>query len=81
MIAFGQVFWFVANQWHTVTGGDDGLLNIRRLSADFGLVSIPLASNDALHFFCQAVFAVVTFSLWRPIHSPLGRIFQRHQGL
>lgn len=72
-IAFCQVFWFVANKWHT--GGEDGLLNIRRLSADFGLVSIPLLSNDALYFFCQAVFAVVAFSLWRLIHSPPGRIF------
>ena len=30
-IAFGQVFWFVAVKWHSVTGGEDGLLNIKRL--------------------------------------------------
>ena len=36
-IAFGQVFWFVAIKWHSVTGGEDGLLNIKRLPADFGL--------------------------------------------
>ena len=30
-IAFGQVFWFVAIKWHSVTGGEDGLLNIKRL--------------------------------------------------
>ncbi len=29
-IAFGQVFWFVAVKWHSVTGGEDGLLNIKR---------------------------------------------------
>ena len=35
-IAFGQVFWFVAVKWHSVTGGEDGLLNLSRLPADFG---------------------------------------------
>ena len=74
-IAFGQVFWFIANKWHTVTGGEDGLLNIKRLPADFGFVSFSLASNDALFFFGLAVFALVLLGLWRLIHSPLGRIF------
>ena len=74
-IAFGQVFWFVANKWHTVTGGEDGLLNIKRLPADFGFVSFSLASNEALFFFSLALFAVVLTGLWRLIHSPLGRVF------
>ncbi|MES2912543.1 MAG: branched-chain amino acid ABC transporter permease [Pseudomonadota bacterium] len=74
-IAFGQVFWFVANKWHTVTGGEDGLLNIKRLPADFGFASFSLASNNALFFFSLAVFALVLLGLWRLIHSPLGRVF------
>jgi branched-chain amino acid transport system permease protein len=74
-IAFGQVFWFVANKWHTVTGGEDGLLNIKRLPADFGFFSFSLTSNDGLFYFCTIVFALVLIGLWRLIHSPLGRIF------
>ena len=73
-IAFGQVFWFVANKWHTVTGGEDGLLNIKRLPADFGVASFPLGSNGALFYFCLAVFALVLVGLWRLVHSPLGRV-------
>jgi branched-chain amino acid transport system permease protein len=73
-IAFGQVFWFVANKWHTVTGGEDGLLSIKRLPADFGFVSFDLSSNNALFFFCLSLFAAVLLGLWRLIHSPLGRI-------
>jgi branched-chain amino acid transport system permease protein len=73
-IAFGQVFWFVANKSHKLTGGEDGLLNIKRLPADFGLFSIPLQSNNALFFFGLAVFAVTLFALWRFVHSPLGRV-------
>ena len=29
-IAFGQLAWFVSIKWHSVTGGEDGLLNIPR---------------------------------------------------
>lgn len=74
-IAFGQVFWFVSMKWHTLTGGEDGLLNIRRLPADFGFFSISLRSNEALFYFCLAVFAVAMMALWRLVHSPLGRVF------
>ncbi len=73
-IAFGQVFWFVAVKWHSVTGGEDGLLNLRRLPADFGFVAFDLKSNTALFYFAFAVFAVVVVALWRLVHSPLGRI-------
>jgi branched-chain amino acid transport system permease protein len=73
-IAFGQVFWFVAIKWHRLTGGEDGLLNIKRLPADFGFATINLQSNEALFFFCLAVFAIVIAALWRLIHSPLGRV-------
>lgn len=73
-IAFGQVFWFVAVKWHSLTGGEDGLLNLKRLPVDFGFASIPLKSNEALFYFCLALFAVTVFALWRLVHSPLGRV-------
>lgn len=75
-IAFGQVFWFVAVKWHGLTGGEDGLLNVKRLPADFGLFSISLQSNEALFCFCLALFAVATAVLWRLVHSPLGRVLR-----
>ncbi|RZJ23777.1 MAG: branched-chain amino acid ABC transporter permease [Haliea sp.] len=74
-IAFGQVFWFVSMKWHTLTGGEDGLLSIQRLPADFGFVSFSLKSNEALFYFSLAVFAVAMAGLWRLVHSPLGRVF------
>ena len=73
-IAFGQVFWFVSIKWHSVTGGEDGLLNIRRPVLDLGFASFDLKSNDALFYFCLALFAVVVMALWRLVHSPFGRI-------
>ena len=74
-IAFGQVFWFIANKWSSVTGGEDGLLNIKRLPADLGVVSFNLTSNDGLYYFCLVLFTLVLVGMWRLIHSPLGRIF------
>ena len=65
-IAFGQVFWFVAIKWHRVTGGEDGLLNIKRAPW--------LASNEALLWFTLGALAVVALFLWRLMQSPYGRI-------
>jgi branched-chain amino acid transport system permease protein len=73
-IAFSQVFWFVAIKWHSVTGGEDGLLNVRRLPADFGFVAFDLNSNVALFYFAFGIFAVFAVALWRLVHSPFGRV-------
>ena len=75
-IAFGQVFWFVAIKWHSVTGGEDGLLKIARLPADLGFASIGLTEHVAFYYFVLAVFVVVSLLLWRLVHSPFGRILK-----
>ena len=75
-IAFGQVFWFVAIKWHSVTGGEDGLLNILRPKLTLGLATVDLKPNTSLYFFVLVVFAVVVLALWRLIHSPFGKVVQ-----
>ena len=65
-IAFGQIFWFVAIKWHSVTRGEDGLLNIKRPPF--------LDDLNSLYYFCFLVFVVVVFFLWRLVHSPFGRV-------
>jgi branched-chain amino acid transport system permease protein len=75
-IAFGQVFWFVAVKWHSLTGGEDGLLNIQRPPLQLPGVEISLRSNEALFFFALAVFALVMVALWRLVHSPFGRVLR-----
>ena len=35
-IAFGQVFYFIAYRWNSVTGGDDGLSGWQRMPVDLG---------------------------------------------
>ena len=73
-IAFGQIFWFVSIKWHSVTRGEDGLLNIKRMPADLGFVSFDLQKLENLHYFSFVIFIVVVLLLWRLVNSPFGRI-------
>ena len=75
-IAFGQVFWFISIKWHTVTGGEDGLLNIPRPAVDFGLFELSLKSNQALYFFALAILVLVVIGLWRLTQSPYGTVIK-----
>lgn len=75
-IAFGQVFWFIAIKWHTVTGGEDGLLKIERPPVQLGVATIDLSHNVSLFYFVLAIFVAVSLLLWRLVHSPFGRILK-----
>jgi branched-chain amino acid transport system permease protein len=73
-IAFGQIFWTISVKSHSITGGEDGLLNIVRLPVNLGVGSFDISDNDSLYYFVLAVFAVVTVVLWRLVNSPYGRL-------
>ena len=75
-VAFGQLFWFITIKWRSVTKGEDGLLNLQRLPANFGPVSFNLNNNFDYYFFVLAVFALVIIAMWVLIHSPFGNIIQ-----
>ncbi len=73
-IAFGQLAWFVSIKWHSVTGGEDGLLNIPRPALDLGFVQLSLTSHAALFYFALLLFAVIAWALWTLIDTPFGRV-------
>lgn len=75
-IAFAQVFFFIASKWTTVTGGEDGLLNIVRLPADFGVLSFDLQTNTGLFYFAFASYVACVIFLWRLVNSPFGQVIQ-----
>ncbi len=75
-IAFGQVFWFVAIKWHSVTGGEDGLQKIRRPALELAGLSLNLASNETFFYFALGLFGLVLVLMWRLIHSPFGRVLR-----
>ncbi|MEO7007705.1 MAG: branched-chain amino acid ABC transporter permease, partial [Caldimonas sp.] len=45
-IAFGQVFYFIAFRWNSVTGGDDGLTGWHREPLQLGFTQIDILHND-----------------------------------
>jgi branched-chain amino acid transport system permease protein len=75
-VAFGEMFVFICTKWYTVTKGEDGLLNIRRLPVRLGAMSISTTTNIELFYFVLVVFTLVVWMLWRLIHSPFGHALQ-----
>lgn len=75
-IAFGQVFWFIAFKWYSVTGGEDGLLNIKRMTVPLGPLSFGTQSNETLFFVVVAALALVGVLCWRCVHSRFGRVLR-----
>jgi branched-chain amino acid transport system permease protein len=73
-IAFGQVFYYIAFQWSSVTGGDDGLSAWQRQPINLGFTTIDiLHSNKAFYYFVLAVFAVCVGAMAFLLRSPFGR--------
>jgi branched-chain amino acid transport system permease protein len=75
-IAFGQVFWFIAFKWHSVTGGEDGLLNIKRTIVPLGFMALDTSSNEALFLVVVTSLALVAMICWRGVHSRFGRVLR-----
>ena len=70
--ALNQLFYFVAYQWTSVTGGEDGMPGIGRpamLDIDFG---DPLA----YYMYVSALFLLSFWVMKRIVESPLGKILQ-----
>jgi branched-chain amino acid transport system permease protein len=73
-IAFGQVFYFVAFRWNSVTGGDDGLSGWRRMPLDFGFARLDILGDDkAFYYFVLLCFAIATALMGLLLRSPFGR--------
>ncbi len=73
-IAFGQVFYFIAFRWNSVTGGDDGLNGWHREPLRFGPWVLDIAGSDrAYYFFVLALFALAAVAMGIALRSPFGR--------
>jgi branched-chain amino acid transport system permease protein len=70
--ALNQLFYFVAYQWTSVTGGEDGMPGIPRpafLGIDFG-------NPVAYYVFVSVLFLASLWIMRRIVESPLGKILQ-----
>jgi len=70
--ALNQLFYFIAYQWTSVTGGEDGMPGIPRPA----ILGIDL--RDPLHYYIlvSALFLLALWLMKRIVESPLGKILQ-----
>ena len=72
-IAFGQVFYYIAFQWSSLTGGDDGLRGFSRQPLHLGLATVDILSNaTAFYYFVLACFALAVGIMGFVLRSPFG---------
>jgi branched-chain amino acid transport system permease protein len=68
-LAFAQMIYFIANEWRSVTGGENGMQSVPR-----ELGGLDLSDN---YYFYYAALPIVLLGLllaWRIVHSPFGRV-------
>ena len=70
-IAFSQLFYFVAERWNDLTGGDDGLSGFQRQPIDFGVATLTLDSVN-FYYFALFFFALTAGAIALILRSPLG---------
>ncbi|MFH1034793.1 MAG: branched-chain amino acid ABC transporter permease [Pseudomonadota bacterium] len=71
-MAFAQLIYFIAFQWRTLTGGDDGLHGVPRPA----LGPLDLSSDLTLYYFILVLFIGCLALGLRIINSPFGKALQ-----
>ena len=69
-LAFAQMVYYVANEWRSVTGGENGLQGVPRGAVRAG-------PRPTTYYFYYAALPIVLLGLlaaWRIVHSPFGRV-------
>jgi branched-chain amino acid transport system permease protein len=70
-LAFAQMVYFMAYQWSSLTGGENGLQSIPK--SFFG---VELVETDSFFFYYAAIpiIGLGMWAAWRIVHSPFGRV-------
>lgn len=70
-LAFAQMVYFIAYQWSSLTGGENGLQAVPK--SFFGIESVE---TDAFYFYYAALPIILAgmWAAWRIVHSPFGRV-------
>jgi branched-chain amino acid transport system permease protein len=70
-IAIGQLFYFIAVRWNTVTGGEDGLAGFERQPLHLGNHMIALGETN-FYYLVLLCFTISVAIMWGLLQSPLG---------
>jgi len=72
-IAFGQICYYIAYSWNSVTGGYDGLRGFDRQPLQLGSWLIDIENNDTLfYYFVVALFGLAVALMGLLLRSPFG---------
>ncbi len=71
MVAFGQVFYFIAYRFTDVTGGEDGM-NFPRPYFGVSAWHVTL-KEQSFYYLMLVIFVAVLVAMWYLIRSPFGR--------
>ncbi len=73
-IAFGQVFYYIAFRWATLTGGDDGLGGFSRQPVSLAGATLDITHNaNAFYYFVLFFFALAAAAMGFLLNSPFGQ--------
>ena len=69
-LAFGQMVFYVVNEWRSLTGGENGVQGIPRVA----LGGLDISSSTAYYYAAFPLAALGLLLCWRIVRSPFGRV-------
>jgi len=76
-LCFGMMIYSLAWKWHSMTGGDDGLIGIPRAPLEIpGIFSIDMSAMGNYYYFVLIVCLLAIGLFYRIVNSPFGLTLQ-----
>ena len=72
-LAFAELIYFIAYQWSSLTGGEDGLA-VPRKGLEFMGIVLNLRNSLTRYYFILAIVMISFFLISRILNSPVGRV-------
>ena len=69
-LAFGQMVFYVVNEWRSLTGGENGVQGIPRPA----LGGVDISSSTAYYYAAFPLAVLGLLLCWRIVRSPFGRV-------
>ena len=69
-LAFGQMVFYVVNEWRSLTGGENGVQGIPRPA----LGGVDISSSTAYYYAAFPLAVLALLLCWRIVRSPFGRV-------
>lgn len=71
-LAFNSLFYALATKWHSITGGDDGLV-VTRPDISLGFAKLNMADITTFYFFTLLIVGLVVLFCWYFTKTAMGR--------